>query len=154
MGVPNAGRRVDVGKLVEGLKALEGDVQDFNATDVPENPGFLWRLVHLNPALYRGFVVAAVMIAGAFGLAVSDNQTNAIVLALTAVAAVAQAIWTRRSVTANRKVVIMKPDPINAPTTVVPGQAVSTDTVAVLKAAATNPDTGISALPLLPGGSS
>lgn len=154
MDVPKANRHVDVGKLVEGLRALESDIQDFEATDVPENPGFLWRLVHLNPALYRGFVVAAVMIAGAFGLAVSDNLVNAIVLGLTAVAAIVQAIWTRSSVTANKKVVVMKPDPINRPRLVIAGQAVSTNTVGVLKAAARNPDTGISALPLLPGGSS
>lgn len=153
MGVPS-GRHVDVGKLVEGLKLLEEDVQEFETADVPENPGFLWRLVHLNPALYRGFVVAAVMIAGAFGLAVTDNQANAIVLGLTAVAAIVQAIWTRRSVTANRKVVVMKPDPVDQPNRVIAGEAVSTDTVAVLNAAATNSSTGENALSQLPGGTS
>jgi hypothetical protein len=142
-GIPDPRKYIkNPGELIEGLKLLRNDAKEWRATEMPENPGFLWKLVHLNPALYRGFVVAIVLVLGSFGLVVTDNQSTAIVGFVSAAAALIQAFWIRGSVTANQKVVVLKPDPVDQPNVVAPGPAVSTDAVAVLNAAGMNGDTG------------
>lgn len=132
--------------MLQGLKALEDDLKEWNATEIPDSPGFLWKLVHLDPALYRAFVVTIALLCGAFGLVVSDQSVGAIVTVVSAAIALIQGVWTRKSVTANAKVVVLKPDPVNEPSLVAPGEAVSTDAVSVLNAAGQNSTTGQVAL--------
>jgi hypothetical protein len=50
-----------------------------------------------------------------------------------------QALWTRGSVTPNAKVVVYKPDPVNHPAELAPGEAVSSNVVLVANAAADTP---------------
>lgn len=84
-----------------------------------------WKLVHLDPALFRGLVIAVITVLGAFGILISPDLTDSLVGVLVAVMAVAQALWTRAGVTANARVVVAVPDPVNAPDAVVPGEAVT-----------------------------
>lgn len=88
-------------------------------------PSFWWKLVNLNPALLRGLVMAVVMVLGTAGILVSPDLADGLIGAWVAVAAVVQALWTRNGVTANAKVVVIAPDPVNAPDTVAPGEAVT-----------------------------
>jgi hypothetical protein len=84
-----------------------------------------WRIIHLDPALWRGAVVAVVALLGAIGILVTPALPDALLGALVAVAAVAQALWTRPAVTANARVVVEAPEPIRSPGTVVAGEAVT-----------------------------
>lgn len=87
----------------------------------------LWyRLVHLNPTLWRGLVVAVVALLLSVGVKVSPEIPDNVILFITALAAVLQALWTKPAVTANAKVVAFLPDPVNEPATVCPGEAVTT----------------------------
>lgn len=89
----------------------------------PADKGPLWNLVHLNPALYIGLVVAVVVVLGSFGLAISGEQKEAIGTLVLAVVAILQAVWTKSKTTANKKVVVVAPDPVNQPSWVSPGEA-------------------------------
>jgi hypothetical protein len=129
------------GELLRGLELLRDDAREIDAEQIPEDAGFLWKLVHLNPALYRGFVLAAFAIAGGFGFVASDKTTEAVFLGITALVAIIQALWTRGAVIAKKKVVVYKPDPVDEPTKVAAGEAVSTNAVAVINAAAINVNT-------------
>lgn len=87
-----------------------------------------WRLVHLDPALLRGAVVAVVALLGALGILVSPQLPDVLIGAWAAMAAVVQALWTRPAVTANARVVVWAPDPVGSPRTVAAGEATSTTT--------------------------
>lgn len=82
-----------------------------------------WRLVHLEPAMLRGVVVAVVAMLGAVGILVAPALPDALLAAWGAVAAVVQALWTRPAVTANARVVVEAPDPVESPRVVVAGEA-------------------------------
>lgn len=144
MGLP----KVDVTKLVQGLVLLKDDVKELDATDIPDNPSIWWKLVHLDPALYRGLVMAIVAIAASLGFLVSDHAIEAIVSGISIFMFLVQAFWTRKAVTPNAKVVVYKPDPVEQPARVAPGDAVSTNAVAVINAAAQNKNTG--PVPVIP----
>lgn len=88
-------------------------------------PSFWWKLVHLDPAIFRGLIMAVVLVLGSVGIFVSDELANNLVIAWVAIMAVVQALWTKRGVTPNAKVVVQAPDPVNAPGTVAPGEAVT-----------------------------
>ena len=122
---------------------------DIDASDTPENPSFWWKLVHLNPALLRGLVIALFAVLAGVGLIVSDQMQNSIIAFIGALFALIQALWTHGAVTANAKVVAYKPDPVAKPSVVAAGDAISTDVVAVANAAATAPVTS-NVQPLLP----
>lgn len=107
---------------------------------IPEDAGFWWKLVNLNPALWRALIVATIALLGAVGIAVNGSIEDSLFLFITAVAAVVQGLWTRKGVTANQKVVVYKPDPIDNPTMVLPGPAVSTNSLAVTSAASVTID--------------
>jgi len=124
--------------LVAGLKLFNSSATDAETEDTPYNPSFMWKLIHLDPALFRGLVLSIVLLLGAFGLFISDHERDSIVGVIFALLPIMQSLWTRTGVTANHKVVVYKPDPVNAPTEVAAGPAVSTDGVAVLKAANEN----------------
>lgn len=112
---------------------------DVLAEDIPEDPGFWWKLVHLDPVLLRGAVISIAALIGTFGLAVGDQKVEAFLGAIAALLFLVQALWTRKSVVPNAKVVAYKPDPVNAPTVLAPGPAVSTDVVQVANVAADTP---------------
>lgn len=86
---------------------------------------FLWRVVHLEPALLRGVVMAVVALLAGFGIVVSPDVPDATVLVLVAVLALVQAVWTRPAVTANARVVVEAPEPVRQPDAVVAGEAVT-----------------------------
>lgn len=130
-------------EIVRLLRPLASRTLD--ATDTPSNPSLFWRLVNLNPAIWRGIIVSVLAVLATLGLIVSDNTSEAIVTAVFAVIALIQAISTHGAVTANQKVIAYKPDPVNKPSVVVSGDAISTDVVAVANAAAMSPN---STLPL------
>lgn len=87
---------------------------------------FWWRLVHLDPAVYRGIIMAVVLLLVSVGIAVSDNIPNAVIGVVAAVFALVQAMWTKNAVVPNDKVVSYLPDPVNAPGVVYAGAAVTT----------------------------
>lgn len=106
---------------------------------IPENPSFLWRLVNLDPALWRGAVIAVCSLLASLGVVVVSEEVQLAVIGLVmAVIALVQALWTKRSTVPVKKVVVYKPDPVGDPTKVAPGPAVSTDIPAVANAAADN----------------
>lgn len=86
---------------------------------------FWWRLIHLDPALVRGLIMAVVLVLGSAGILVSESLTDGLIGVWVAVAAVVQALWTKSAVTPNAKVVVSAPDPVNAPDVVAPGEAVT-----------------------------
>lgn len=106
----------------------------------PEDKGPLWNLVHLNPALYIGLVVAVLAVLGAFGLVISGEQKEAISTLVLAVVAILQGVWTQARTTANKKVVVAAPDPIAQPHLVEPGEALTeAKVVDILNAAQSSP---------------
>ena len=89
--------------------------------------GFLWRLVNLQPAVWRGLVVAALAVAGALGLDVAVDLPDNIMLVIIGIIPVIQALWTKGAVTPNAKVVVVEPDPVNAPGEIAAGPATPID---------------------------
>ena len=129
-------------EIVAAVKGLTDIDRDLHLEDIPDAPSFFWRLSHLDPAVYRGIVVSIVCVLAAFGLIVSDQSAGAIVAVVSAIAAIVQAVWTRKAVTPNQKVLAYKPDPVDSPALIAAGAAVSSDVIAVANAAAkslTNP---------------
>lgn len=84
-----------------------------------------WRILHLEPAMWRGVVVAVLALLASFGVYVAPGLSDNLVLLIVAVATIAQAIWTRPAVTANAKVVVWAPEPVTQPAHVQPGEAVT-----------------------------
>lgn len=111
-----------------------------NAEGIPENPGFWWKFVNLNPALWRALIVATFALLAGLGVAVNGSLEDSIFLFVTAAAAIIQGVWTKGSVTANQKVVVYKPDPVDAPHELAPGIAVSNNPEAVAIAASIAPE--------------
>jgi len=139
---------LNIDQLVKGLDSLKDEAVDWHGDGIPADTNIWWRLTHLEPAMYRGGVVAVVALLGSLGLVVADADTAAIVAVVTAVVGLVQALWTRGAVTANQRVVVYKPDPVDQPSLVAPGIAVATDAVAVVNAAADSsvsprPQTGL-----------
>jgi len=96
-----------------------------------------WRLVHLEPVLFRSAVVAVGWLAFSVGILASPDVPDAALGALTTIAAVIQVVWVRPGVTPNAKVVVEAPDPIDRPALVVAGEAVTdASDAAILHAAA------------------
>lgn len=113
--------------------------QDARFEEIPENPSFWWKLVNLDPVLVRGAVMSFAALAATLGLAVSDKALGAFLAAVFSLMLLVQALWTRGSVVPNAKVVVYKPDPVNAPFDLEPGPAISTDVVKVANVAADTP---------------
>lgn len=84
-----------------------------------------WKLVNLNPSIYRGFVMAVVLVLTSFGIHVSDAIPDSLIILLAALFALVQALWTRSAVTPNAKVVSYLPDP-DKPRAILSGDAVTT----------------------------
>lgn len=86
---------------------------------------FWWRLVHLDPAIHRGLIMAVVLVLTSFGIHVSDAIPDSLIILLVAVSAMVQALWTKGAVTPNAKVVSYLDDPAK-PREISPGDAVTT----------------------------
>lgn len=108
--------------------------------NAPEEKGVIGNLIHLNPARWIALVVAVVFLLGAFGLVINGEQKEGIVGVILAVIPILQGLWTESKTTADNKVVVVAPDPINQPTLVVAGAA-TTDakSVDILNAAKNAP---------------
>lgn len=85
--------------------------------------GFWYRLVHLNPALFRAFIVALFALLASLGIVVNASIPDSLITVVLAVAALIQALWTKAGVTPNDKVLVYVPDPVEMPNTVAPGPA-------------------------------
>lgn len=141
---------VDLAKLLSGLELLKDEVTDVQHENVPDSPSIWWKLTHLQPALYAGAVTAMVAVLGAFGFIISDNQTGAIVSVVTFIIGLVQAVWTHSKVVPSTKVVVYKPDPVDNPSMVVAGPAVSSDVTSVANAASSTPGDPQPVIPVLP----
>lgn len=94
---------------------------------VPNEPSIWWRLVNLQPATWRGIVMAAFALAAALGLKFAPEIPDAAFLVVLAALPVIQGLWTKKAVTPNAKVVIRMPDPIKEPDLITAGPAVPVD---------------------------
>jgi hypothetical protein len=113
-------------RVIESISGREEDVME-QPTDT-----FWWKLVHLDPALIRGLVMAGVLVASSLGILISPDVPNSFIGFIAALLAIIQAVWTRQAVTPNAKVAVIVPDPINAPGIVKPGNAVTDATPAAI----------------------
>lgn len=120
------------------LAKLKNPDRDVASEPIPADPSFLWKLVHLNPALWRGIVFSVIGLLATAGLVISNQTGESVVTLILSVTAIVQAIWTRSATTPNKKVLAYKPDPIDHATLISAGEAVSTDVAAVANAAATS----------------
>lgn len=130
---------MDDQELARALDDKHNPDQDSAVEKSVEMTNFWWRLVHLDPAILRGAVIAIVALVSALGFVVSGQTLEAFLTAIGALLAIVQALWTRGAVTPNAKVVVYKPDPVNQPALLAPGEAVSSNVVAVANAAADSP---------------
>lgn len=89
---------------------------------------FWWKLVHLDPTLLRGLIMAAVLLLSSLGILVSPEVPNSLIGFIATALAIVQALWTRPAVTPNAKVAVVVPDPVNAPEIVEAGDATTTAT--------------------------
>lgn len=89
-----------------------------------ENPSFLQRLAALNPAVVRSIIVAVVaLIVLVTGKAVDDNTVDTIVSVVLLLLPIVAGLFIRAAVTPNAKVIAFKPDPVEAPEVIHPGEA-------------------------------
>lgn len=102
------------------------------------NDNFWYRLTKLDPALFRGLIIAVIAILASIGVAISPQLPDTLVALFAVVAAIVQALWTRQGVTPNAKVAVAVPDPINNPHIVAAGEATATAPDAEIIAAATS----------------
>lgn len=70
-----------------------------------QSPSFWYKLVHLQPALWHGLVVAIFALLASVGVVVSPDIPDNLVAVIIAVAALVQALWTRSVVVPEDKVV-------------------------------------------------
>lgn len=101
---------------------------------------FWWRLTHLDPAVYKGLVVAVIGLLAALGIVIAPGIPDQVIGLVVAVMAIVQGIWTRRDVTPNAKVVAYLPDPFE-PHAIEAGNAATTASDrAILEAAKSSGD--------------
>jgi len=123
-------------ELAQALDDKHNPEQDLAIEKTVEMNTFWWKFVHLDPAILRGAIIAVAVLIGTLGFAVNEQTLAAFLTAIGALLAMGQAFWTRGSVTPNAKVVVYKPDPVNHPTELASGDAVSSNIVALANAAA------------------
>lgn len=76
-------------------------------------PSIWYKLVHMEPALWRGLIMAVFTMLASFGILVSDDVPNNLIALVLALAAIIQALWTRQAVVPEEKVVVWKDDKQN-----------------------------------------
>lgn len=70
-----------------------------------QSPSFWYKLVHMQPALWHGLVVAVFALLASLGVVVSPEIPDQLVGVIVAVAALVQALWTKSTVVPEEKVV-------------------------------------------------
>lgn len=78
------------------------------ATEAPKSSSVWYKIVHLEPALWRGLIVAVFTMLASFGILVSDDVPDNLISLVLALAAIIQALWTRQAVVPEDKVVVWK----------------------------------------------
>jgi hypothetical protein len=84
----------------------------------------LWRLINLQPAVWRGLVVAVLALAATLGFEYAADLPDNVMLLIIGILPILQALYTRKAVTPNAKVAVSVPDPVRAPNKVEAGEAV------------------------------
>ena len=79
----------------------------------------------LDPAVFRGLIVAVIALLGYFGLEIAANLPDQIMAIYGFLSTIIAAFVIRPSVTANARVAVYVPDPIDNPDVVAPGEAVT-----------------------------
>jgi hypothetical protein len=100
-----------------------------------EENTFWWRLVHLDPALLRGLIMAVIFALASLGIIVTPALPDSLITLVGAVFAIIQALWTKPAVVPNAKVVTYLEDPAQ-PRVISPGEAVTTASDSAIIAAA------------------
>lgn len=104
---------------------------------------FWWRLVHLDPVLFRSAIVAVITLLAMFGILVSNALPDALTAVVTTLGALIAAVWSRDGVAPMDKVVLYQPDPVSNPNQTVAGPATAsvttTDAKLVSEARRTGP---------------
>jgi hypothetical protein len=75
------------------------------------SPSFLYRFTHLEPAVYRGIIVAVFGVLASLGVVVSDSIPDQVVVLVLAILPMIQAAWTRASSVPTDKVIAYVEDP-------------------------------------------
>lgn len=91
-------------------------------------PSFLWKLVHLDPAVYRALIIAVFGILASIGVVVSDQVPDQVLVLILALLPLIQGVWTRDAVVPEEKVVLYSNDPQNG-LQLVAGKAVPSPTI-------------------------
>lgn len=95
-----------------------------------ENPNFWQRLAALEPAVVRGIVVAIVALVGLVtGKIIGDDTVDTIVDILLILLPIVTGFFIKSAVTPNAKVIAFKPDPVENPDIIHPGEATIEPTV-------------------------
>lgn len=74
-------------------------------------PSIWWKLAHLEPAVYRGIVVAVFGLLASLGVVISPDIPDQVVIVIMALLPLIQGLWTRAGVVAEDKVVAYVEDP-------------------------------------------
>jgi hypothetical protein len=89
---------------------------------MPDKNSMWWRLVNLEPVLWKTIILTIVAVLGSVGILVNDDLANNLVILWTTLMSIIQLVWVRGSVTANARVAVLVPDPAD-PSAVAPGAA-------------------------------
>lgn len=130
----------ELDQAVRTVKTLTNNKeQDMQPTPIPDN-SFWYKLTKLEPAVYRGLIVAIVALLASIGVAIAPGLPDAVIGFILVLLPIVQALWTRPAVTANARVAVYLPDPQNEPNYVKAGEATTTATNAdILEAAKEEP---------------
>lgn len=82
------------------------------ATNLNARPSFLYKLTHLEPAVYRGIIIAVFGVAASLGVVVSDTIPDQVIVLVLALLPLIQGFWTRTAVVAEDKVVAYVENPL------------------------------------------
>lgn len=85
-----------------------------------------WRLTHLEPVVYRTFVVALFTLLVTLGLETKTELPDAVTGFVVALAAIIQVVWVRRGVIPESKVVTYLDNPVENSADLQAGQAITT----------------------------
>jgi hypothetical protein len=130
----------ELDQQVRLAKLASTSIIEKEITMVPENDNFWYKLTKLDPAVYRGLIVSVVALLASIGVAISPGVPDALIAFIVVVVPVVQALWTRPAVTANARVAVLVPDPVNNPQIIEAGEAIATAPDAeIVEAATANP---------------
>lgn len=119
-------RAQELDMLVRMAKRVAASYKEQAMESEYDNDNFWYRLTKLDPALYRGLIVATVTLLASIGVIVAPGIPDALIAFVAIIIPIIQALWTRSAVTANARVAVVVPDPVFAPDEVEPGEAVTT----------------------------